>query len=229
MFFIAPMKSLFEIKNRILLIALVLAAPGGQLRSYAEEIAPAGKHLVEVLEGMHVDKLWLAGKRVNWRTGEATGTYDQKLASHTHCSAFAAAAAEKLGIYLLHPPEHSAVLLANAQQEWLRGSGTNQGWRFVDSPLAAQRLANQGALVVVTCKNPDPKLPGHIAIIRPSTKSDADIVAEGPQIMQAGRHNYLSTNAKEGFKNHAGAFEKNELLYFAHAVPAQAQAQLEGQ
>ena len=212
-------------KNRLLLFVSLLMLLGGQSRSYADDITPAGAHVVEVLEAMHVDKLWLAGNRVNWRTGEATGAYDQKLASHTHCSAFVAAAAEKLGVYLLHPPEHSAVLLANAQQDWLRGSGTNQGWRFVDSPLTAQRLANQGQLVVVTCKNSDPKAPGHIAIVRPSTKSDAEILAEGPQIMQAGRHNYLSSNAKEGFKNHPGAFEKNELLYFAHPVPAQLEAQ----
>ena len=56
----------------------------------------------------------------------------------THCSAFAASEAEKLGIYLLHPPEHSATLLANAQQEWLFGAGTNQGWFLVQSPLEAQ-------------------------------------------------------------------------------------------
>jgi hypothetical protein len=167
---------------------------------------------------MHVEQLWLAGRQVNWRTGEPTGKVYTNATSHTHCSAFAAAAAEKLGVYLLCPPAHSAVLLANAQQTWLCGSGTNQGWRAVATPIEAQQLANAGELVVVTCKNPDPNRPGHIAIVRPSVWSDAKILADGPEIIQAGGHNYTSTTTREGFKNHPGAFEKNQLLYFAHAV-----------
>src|SRR6202042_1276578 len=105
--------------------------------------------------------LWLPGYHVDWRTGVSNGKLLQSTNGHTHCSAFAAAAAEKLGVYLLRPPEHSAVLLANAQQDWLRGAGTNQGWRAVESPVMAQHLANQGQLVVVTFKNADPQVPGH--------------------------------------------------------------------
>ena len=205
------------VKTKIPAVAallLCLIAP----QSRAEEITPAGKRLAEALDSMHVEKLWLVGHRVDWRTGEPEGEYNKKYETHTHCSAFAAAAAEKVGVYLLRPPEHSSVLLANAQQEWLSGKGTNQGWRTVDSPVAAQHLANQGQLVVVTFKNSDPKLPGHIAIVRPSEKSEAQVLAEGPQVIQAGRHNYTSINAKEGFKNHPGAFAKGELLYFAHPV-----------
>ena len=71
---------------------------------------------------------------------------------------------------------------------------------------------------MVTCKNPNPAAPGHIAIVRPSTKSDDQILAEGPQIIQAGARNYSSASTKAGFKNHPGAFENRQLLYFAHKV-----------
>jgi hypothetical protein len=204
-------------KTRIFGIVVLLIF-SVSLQSNADEITPAGKRLAETLDSLHVEKLWLVGRRVDWRTGEPEGEINKKYETHTHCSAFAAAAADKIGVYLLHPPEHSTVLLANAQQDWLRGKGTNQGWRAIDSPVAAQHLANQGELVVVTFKNSDPKVPGHIAIVRPSEKSEERVKAEGPQVTQAGRHNYVSTNAKEGFKNHVGAFEKGELLYFVHSV-----------
>ncbi len=190
-----------------------------RLGAVASEITPGGERLAHTLDAMHVDQLWLAGKQVDWRSGRPNGKVYDVPNGHTHCSAFVAAAAERLGIYLLHPPEHSSVLLANAQQDWLRSTGTNCGWFAVDSPLKAQRLANQGELVVVTCKNSNPKRPGHIAVVRPSAKDDASIQSEGPEITQAGLHNYIDTNAKEGFKNHPGAFEKQELLYFAHVVP----------
>jgi len=206
-------------KQKFITLAALLFLALGLAAAQAGEITPAGRHLAETLEAMHVEQFWLAGYHVDWRTGVSNGRTLQTTNGHTHCSAFAAAAAEKLGVYLLHPPEHSATLLANAQQDWLRGSGTNQGWRSVVTPLEAQRLANQGNLVVVTFKNSDPRVAGHIAIVRPSTKSGAEVLAEGPQIIQAGRHNYVSTSAREGFKNHPGAFENHQLLYFVHLLP----------
>ena len=66
--------------------------------------------------------------------------------------------------------------------------------------------------MVVTCKNPDPKRPGHIAIVRPSTKSDQRILAEGPDIIQAGAHHYTRTTAREGFKNHPGAYSRMSII-----------------
>jgi hypothetical protein len=206
-------------KNRIIILGLVAAAIFLRTpAALAGNISPEGQKLIATLDAMHVDKLWLAGAQVDWRTGETNGKVYSVPNGHTHCSAFAAAAAEKLGVYLLRPPEHSSVLLANAQQTWLCGAGTNDGWFAVRSPLEAQKLANAGNLVVVTCKNPDPNRPGHIAIVRPSEKSDEKILAEGPEITQAGLHNYIDSNTREGFKNHKDAFEKNQLLYFAHPL-----------
>lgn len=204
-------------------LVLVLALLGLGSSLFADEITPSGQKLAQALDSMHVEQLWLAEQSVNWRTGEPDGQVETGKGSHSHCSAFAAAAAEKLGVYLLHPPEHSADLLANAQQDWLRADGTNFGWRAVSSPVAAQQLANEGQLVVVTCKNPKPDASGHIAIVRPSTKNDAELKAEGPQVIQAGAHNYISTSTKEGFKNHRGAFENGELLYFAHPLSLRAE------
>ena len=188
----------------------------------AGEISSDGQRLAGVLDSMHVEQLWLPGHSVNWRTGEPSKTthtntllMQVKGTIHTHCSAFAAAAAEKMGLYLLHPPEHSSVLLANAQQDWLRGAGTNQGWHAVSSPLLAQQLANQGQFVVVTYKNPDPDTPGHIAVVRPSIKDDQEILAHGPKIIQAGSHNYQSTSVEVGFRR---ALRHGQLLYFAHEI-----------
>jgi hypothetical protein len=205
-------------KMKNLLAATMLVLLGLHWPLVAGEITPQGQRLADVLDSMQVEQLWLPSLSVNWRTGEPDGRIDTGKGAHTHCSAFAAAAAEKLGVYLLHPPEHSADLLANAQQDWLRAGGTNFGWQAVNSPQAAQQLANEGQLVLITCKNSNPDESGHIAIVRPSAKSEAEIRAEGPQIIQAGGHNYASTSTKQGFKYHPGAFEKGELLYFVHPL-----------
>src|ERR1700676_1137533 len=86
----------------------------------AQEITSVGKHLVEVLDSMEVEKHWLAGEKVDWRTGKP----DPKAPKcATHCSAFVAAVAAQLGVYIQRPPEHSQVLLANSQQRWLEKEG----------------------------------------------------------------------------------------------------------
>jgi hypothetical protein len=161
---------------------------------------------------MNVEKLWKAGVSVNWQTGESTGKKGA-----THCSAFAASVCEKLDIYLLRPPEHGQTLLANAQTLWLNKEGAEKGWKKVSSPFAAQKLANEGEVVVAALKNPDAKKPGHIAIVRPSAKSTKLIDSEGPDIIQAGRTNYERTSVKEGFKNHPDAWEEHQIEFFSHA------------
>jgi hypothetical protein len=49
---------------------------------------------------MNVESLWIAGQHINWETGEPDrgGDYEGP-GNHTHCSAFSAAAANRLGIY----------------------------------------------------------------------------------------------------------------------------------
>jgi hypothetical protein len=184
----------------------------------AAEITPAGRHLGKVLTEMDVEHHWLAGDVVKWRTGEPLNKpTDGK--RHSHCSAFVAAAAAKLGVYILRPPEHSTLLLANAQYDWLQGEGQKQGWRPVASGQEAQHLANRGYLVVAVYKESNPKRSGHIAIVRPSSKSEAKVREDGPQIIQAGMENHASTSLKEGFKHHRTAFRDGLIRFFAHSVP----------
>ena len=59
-------------------------------------ITAAGKHLAEILDGMDVESLWIAHEHVNWETGapDRGGAYEGP-DKHTHCSAFAAAAAKR--------------------------------------------------------------------------------------------------------------------------------------
>jgi hypothetical protein len=191
-----------------------------QQNSARMSITPAGEHLAAVLDQMDVERHWLAGKSVKWRTGEPLDRPVTEGKSHTHCSAFVAAAAEKLGVYILRPPKHPSSMLANAQYDWLSGEGRTEGWTPVAGGLEAQQLANRGFLVVAVYQEADPKRPGHIAIVRPSTKSEATIQEEGPQIIQAGRENHASTSVKEGFKHHRAAFREGRIRYFAHPLPA---------
>lgn len=184
-----------------------------------EPISPDAERLGKVLDSMHVEEHWPAGVIVDWRTGDPTGKAVTDDGKHTHCSQFAAAACERLGIYLLRPPEHSAVLLANAQYDWLPEQGRAAGWRPVPDGVAAQDLANRGEVVVAVYKNHDPKKSGHIAIVRPATKTAEQIAAEGPEVIQAGGHNYNRTSLKRGFANHLGAFAQREIRFYAHAVP----------
>ncbi|MDB6118515.1 MAG: hypothetical protein JWO08_2296 [Verrucomicrobiaceae bacterium] len=206
----APMKRL------LLFLVLVLAAP--LFGSAAEPITAAARHLNEVLDGMQVQEHWIAGAIVNWRTGEPTGKVITDDGKHTHCSQFAAAACEKLGVYLLHPPEHGSALLANAQFDWLPEKGKSKGWVSAPDGISAQDHANKGEVVVAVYKNADPKKSGHIAIVRPGEKTPAEIAEAGPNVIQAGGHNHDSTTLKQGFANHPNGFAKGLIKFYAHPV-----------
>ncbi|MEI9895382.1 MAG: hypothetical protein WDN28_16210 [Chthoniobacter sp.] len=202
---------------RLLLAVLALFLASTAALLAAAEITSEGQRLVSVLDAMHVEEHWIAGAIVDWRTGDPTGQAVTDTGKHTHCSQFVAAACEKLGIYILRPPEHSAVLLANAQFDWLPGEGRAGGWAPVADGVAAQDLANRGQVVVAVCQNADPKKSGHIAIVRPGTKTPAQIAAEGPDVTQAGGTNFNSASLKRGFANHPQAFSQGEIRFYAHA------------
>lgn len=137
---------------------------------------------------------------------------------HTHCSTFVASAAMHAGIYILRPPEHPQTLLANAQYEWLGTEGLRQGWRSLPDAVAAQAEANGGSFVVAAYRNHKDDKPGHIVIIRPAAKSRSQLMAEGPDVTQAGGSNYRVTSLKQGFAGHPHAFPDHEIVYFAHPV-----------
>jgi hypothetical protein len=177
---------------------------------------------------MDVEHRWLAHQpHIHWRTGLPTDSGEDIAAAetnghykHTHCSAFAAAVGDRLGIYLLHPPEHKQLLLANAQSEWLPSAeGKAAGWHHIHHMRVAQEHANQGEFVVLAYANPNAERPGHIVVVRPSLKSEAALEAEGPQIIQAGLQNSVSEPAVRGFVAHPGAWPDGVRAY-AHAATA---------
>jgi hypothetical protein len=166
---------------------------------------------------MDVENHWPAHEHVNWETGDPDRGGEYEGVGHTHCSAFAAAAAKKLGVYLLRPPEHGQKLLANAQVDWLAGAkGREHGWLPVRDQREAQSLANRGDLVVVVFPNPDREKPGHVAVVRPSEKNKRELLKDGPQITQVGTHNHTSSVVRIGFSSHPGAFPDG-VRYYVHA------------
>lgn len=206
-----------------MLAALILAAEAVAQEANSNEITADGRHLAAVLDKMDVEHRWLAKTPVKWRTGEPMEGTVEEHKHHTHCSAFVAATAAELGIYVLRPPEHSSTLLANAQYDWLHAEGKKEGWRGISTGEEAQKAANRGELVIAIYKEHDQK-PGHAAIVRPSGKSEAKIREEGPQIIQAGMENHASTSLKEGFKHHPAAFRDHLIRFYAHTVPKAAEA-----
>jgi hypothetical protein len=92
---------------------------------------------------------------------------------------------------------------------------------MLPSPFEAQNAANRGELVLEAFENPDPRRPGHIAIIRPSLKTRAELNRDGPQEIQAGEQNAIDITTASGFRHHPGAWEPGgagELRYYSHAV-----------
>ncbi len=208
-----------------LLALLIFSSPGVQARRAPApgalgEVTAAGRELAWRLDGLRVESRWLASRHpIDWRTGRITGP-ERFESPRTRCSQFAAAACRRLGVYLLRPPQHSPVLLANAQFTWLSSpAARRQGWELLASGLEAQARANQGWLVVASYRNPDPKRAGHIALVRPEERDVEDLLAEGPAITQAGRQNFRRSTLATGFRNHPGGLERGEIRFFAHRVP----------
>jgi hypothetical protein len=184
----------------------------------ADTIAPQAQAMMKVLDAMGVESKWIAGERVYWDTGLPTGVPETSPGKHTHCSAFVAAAAKNLGVYILRPPEHGQKLLANAQNEWLAEEGATGGWVRLANAGEAQAAANRGLLVVASYHNHHDDRPGHIAIVRPGNKTADQIAAEGPDVIQAGAINKTSISLKDGFAGHPAAWRDHEIVYYAHDV-----------
>ena len=200
-------------------LALACLALSGPLAQAASAPNSKALWLAAQLDSMGVEGKWIAGAHVNWRTGMPDDVTETLPGRHTHCSAFVAAAAMKVGVHILRPPEHGQVLLANAQNEWLGGDvAASEGWTALAGPAEAQQAANVGALVVASYHNHHDDKPGHIAIVRPGVKTAAQIAADGPDVIQAGTVNANSIAIRLGFAGHVHAWGGNEIEYFAHDV-----------
>jgi hypothetical protein len=183
-------------------------------------VTPAARNVLMVLDGSDVENLWSKHRHVNWETGVPDEPADYKgREADTHCSAFAAAMGERVGVYMLRPPYHAQELLANAQTAWFDSAeGRKAGWYSVDTPEQAQALANMGMLVVVSYESPDRHHSGHIGIVRASDRTEAQIRESGVLMTQSGEHNYFRVSEKAAFKWHPGAWPTG-VKYFAHDVP----------
>ena len=196
-------------------VALTHARP----ESCCGPISPAGHHLLAILDQTNVEALWLAHEHVNWETGEPDKGADYEgPGKATHCSAFAAAVAKRAGAYMLRPPEHGQILLANAQAAWFHSAaGRDAGWRELRTPKEAQTRANEGYLVTIVYESLDAHKPGHIAIVRPAARPERLLEENGPEITQAGQRNYIETSARVGFEHHPGAWPDG-VHYYAHRL-----------
>jgi hypothetical protein len=199
-------------------LASVSARPAAQT-SCCGPISAEGRKLLAVLDATNVESLWLAHEHVNWETGEPDKDADYEgPGKATHCSAFAAAVGKRVGVYMLRPPEHGQILLANAQAAWFHSpAGPQNGWHEVKTARDAQSLANAGNLVAIVYENPDGHKPGHIAIVRPAARSERLLEENGPEITQAGEKNYVKTSTKVGFEHHPGAWPDG-VRYYVHAL-----------
>src|SRR5471030_2769274 len=182
------------------------------------QVSRDGLRLAAVLDSMDVEKHWIAGAHVQWRSGEPDGKAVSDEGVHSHCSSFVAAAGDRIGVYILRPPEHSQTFLANAQSDWLDEEGPGRGWTPIDSFDGAQKAANAGMLVVAVYRTKSDRSAGHIAVVRPSEKRADQVSDEGPEIIQAGQENYASTSLRNGFRHHPNAWRRHEVRFYGHAV-----------
>lgn len=176
-----------------------------------------GNNLKSFYLSLNVENGWLAGKHVNWEIGMADYP-DATSGNHTHCSAFVAAACKRMNIYILRPPEHKQELLANAQYEWLpTPEAVNAGWKPVaagNSYEAAQRMANNGVMVVAICRNPDEKKPGHAALVMPADLTINELNENGPAVIMAGTHNHAIISLRKGFKSHLTGWPDHSVSFY---------------
>jgi hypothetical protein len=206
-----------------LLLSLALTAFTARAQSFLP-IEKRGRELKDFYLFLDVEHLWIAGSHINWETGVADRP-DASSGNHTHCSAFAAAACERLNIYLLRPPQHKQLLLANAQYEWLTTpAAADSGWKpvtGVDRYEAAQKLANRGYVVIAVCENPDLKKPGHAALVMPTEMRAEKLAESGPELIMAGTHNHNYVSLKAGFHSHLTEWPEHVILfYFNTQTPA---------
>jgi len=162
---------------------------------------------------------WLAGKHVDWLSGNPDGKPVGKHGHHTHCSAFVAAVCRDLGVPMLEPPQHPQELLADAQYDWLTSkAGRDARWKPVEDAVVANEKATEGKLVLAVYHTPDETQPGHIAIVIPSKRTPDQISTDGPDVTEAGLNNYVLTDLRTGFKNHPSAWQTaREVRFFVYA------------
>jgi hypothetical protein len=198
---------------------------------------PGGARLTEFLDALPVTTRWIHRHRIVWQTGQQNAPDFEGPMAHTHCSAFVAAVALMLDIYFLRPPFHSQELLANAQADWLAGSGNFRGpialdskWRALgasgtDNALDASLSAAASGQLVVAIYKAAPvtdsegrshQRHGHVCIVRPPRQTSPPR-QEGPDVISVGDVNRPCTSMRTAFHAHPGAWP-NEIQLYAHST-----------
>ncbi len=216
-------KELFKIqpmKKYLFALLFLLMSTVNLQAQQIDVIKPAGEKLLKDYLSMNVENLWIAGHHVDWVTGLPDNP-EAKAGTRTHCSAFVASACKKEDIYILSPPEHSQILLANAQYKWLSSTAaTSMGWHIITDTntskiyFSAQQYANKGFVVVAVYQNPVSNKPGHIALVRPNEMSVQQLIDEGPSIIMAGTNNHNLIGLKNGFKSHIQQWPEPAILFY---------------
>jgi hypothetical protein len=186
-----------------------------------------GPRLTEFLDALPVTTRWIHNHRVVWQTGQQNAAESQGTTEETHCSAFIAAVALMLDIYLLRPPHYGQQGLANAQADWLAGEATfagptakASGWIALGASgdagalKAAVEAANLGRLVVGVYKAPSGSTSdghGHTCIVRP--QSAAAVGDDGPHVMSVADVNRPDTPMRTAFHAHPDAWPDRIALY----------------
>ena len=113
--------------------------------------------------------------------------------------------------------------LSNYMQDWLSGESVTfpKKWRYTPPSMSgwlpvvakgergvmerAQRLANQGKLVLASYKYHGKGKPkaGHISVVRPAEKTVEKVLKEGPEMTNAGWSNANAMSFRAAFKNHS--------------------------
>ena len=191
-------------KFRFVFLFLISILYYGQEDGDSLRMTDCGRQLKSFYLGMDVLHKWQSGQHINWQTGEPDDP-DAVSGIRTHCSAFVAAACERRGVYILRPPEHKQELLANAQFRWLNsGRSRDFGWHALTKNILyeAQKMADEGYLVVACAQNPDPHKPGHIAVVMPADLSSEQIRQNGPLLIQSSTKNSVDAWFRDAFRHH---------------------------
>jgi hypothetical protein len=85
--------------------------------------------------------------------------------------------------------------------------------------LQAQQRANRGYVVLAICRNPDPRAPGHVALVLPAELSMDKLVETGPALIMAGTHNHNRITLRAGFKSHLEGWPENSVRFYVNSKP----------
>ncbi|MCX6243933.1 MAG: hypothetical protein NTU98_04445 [Bacteroidetes bacterium] len=207
--------------NRSIFTFLLLSVTCPGLPAFSQGITAKGTQLLLYYNHLDVEHLWLRGNAINWQSGATTGLNDSASMRYGHAAEFVAAVCKKLKVRFPGPDECiKGELLVNAQYKWMREKGKKNGWEGKWRDVDAQRLANEGHLVIGIYHGETPDQPGHIVLVRPANLEQEMIEVDGVQVIQAGARNFTSNSAREGFREFPQAFIDLQIEFYSHKIDA---------